>query len=124
MEDTTKPMTTVDLSGDDLFDLADVEQRFPTWLRWMDADYGSAAFLPLLDNGRFDVTLSAAGGLVARQAYEATEVQLRLIRYELAKDPAEARTELATACSSDPEMAALVAAAGLQPIADACTTDD
>ncbi len=81
IEDTTKPMTAIDLSGDDLFDLADVKQRFPTWLPWIDADYGSAAFLPLLDNGRFDVTLSAAGGLVARPADEATETMLKLSRW-------------------------------------------
>lgn len=81
IEDTTKPMTAIDLSGDDLFDLADVKQRFPTWLPWIDADYGSAAFLPLLDNGRFEVTLSAAGGLVARPADDATEAQLKLNRW-------------------------------------------
>ena len=81
IEDTTKPMTAVDLSGDDLFDLADVKERFPTWLPWVDADYGSAAFLPLVDNGRFEVTLSAAGGLVARPADDATESQLKLGRW-------------------------------------------
>lgn len=81
IEDTSKPMTAVDLSSDGLFDLADVKQRFPTWLPWIDADYGSAAFLPLIDNGRFEVTLSAAGGLVARPADEATEAQLKLDRW-------------------------------------------
>ena len=81
IEDTRKPMTAVDLSTDAVLDLADVKQRFPTWLPWIDADYGSAAFLPLIDNGRFEVTLSAAGGLVARAADEATEAQLKLDRW-------------------------------------------
>jgi hypothetical protein len=35
---------------------------------WVDADYGSGAYLPLVDGGRFNVTLAAAGGLVARPA--------------------------------------------------------
>jgi hypothetical protein len=30
-----------------------VKQQFPQWLPWVDADYGSAAYLPLVDGGRF-----------------------------------------------------------------------
>lgn len=67
----------VDLAGDGLFDLASVKRRFPHWLPWIDADYGSAAFLPLVDNGRYTVTLSAAGGLIARPADAATEDAVR-----------------------------------------------
>ncbi|HEY0179674.1 MAG TPA: hypothetical protein VGC30_08585 [Dokdonella sp.] len=47
-------------------DLWTLKRRFPAWLPWIDADYGSAAYLPLVDGGRYEVTLAAAGGLVAR----------------------------------------------------------
>jgi len=53
-------------------DLWTLKRRFPQWLPWIDADYGSAAYLPLVDGGAYVVTLAAAGGLVARPADEAT----------------------------------------------------
>lgn len=57
-------------------DLLDLKQRFPQWMGWVDADYGSAAYLPLLDGARFRVTLAPAGGLVARPADAASEQKL------------------------------------------------
>lgn len=59
-------------------DLWRLKQRFPRWLPWVDADYGSAAYLPLVDGGRYTVTLSAVGGLVARPADAATREKLAL----------------------------------------------
>jgi hypothetical protein len=59
------------------FDLWHLKQRFPRWLPWVDADYGSAAYLPLVDGGRYTVTLAAAGGLVARPADDATAARLQ-----------------------------------------------
>lgn len=57
-------------------DLWTLKQRFPARLSWIDADYGSAAYLPLVDGGRYLVTLAAGGGLVARPADEATAAKL------------------------------------------------
>lgn len=57
-------------------DLLDIKRRFPQWLGWVDADYGSAAYLPLLDGARYQVTVAPAGGLVARAADAATEQKL------------------------------------------------
>ena len=78
IDESGKPTSAVDLSGDNLIDIAEIKHRFPQWLPWVDADYGSAAYLPLLDNGRFEVTLAAGGGLVARPADQATEDLLKL----------------------------------------------
>lgn len=64
--------SVVALDDSVLPDLWTLKQRFPHWLPWIDADYGSAAYLPLVDGGRYVVTLAAAGGLVARPADEAT----------------------------------------------------
>jgi hypothetical protein len=55
------------------FDLLDIKRRFPAWLPWVDADYGSAAYLPLVDGGEYRVSLAPAGGLVARPADARTE---------------------------------------------------
>lgn len=64
--------------GDDYpLDLLDLKRLFPRWTGWIDADYGSAAYLPLVDGGRYRVSLAAAGGLVARPADTATEQKLR-----------------------------------------------
>lgn len=58
------------------FDLLDLKRRFPQWLPWIDADYGSAAYLPLVDGGEYTVSLAPAGGLVARPANPLTEQKL------------------------------------------------
>lgn len=65
------------LREDGAFDLLALKRRFPQWMGWVDADYGSAAFLPLVDGGHYEVTLAAAGGLVARPADAVTERKLR-----------------------------------------------
>ena len=65
------------LNADSAIDLWQLKQRFPRWLPWIDADYGSAAFLPLVDGGRYTVTISPLGGLVARPADAATAEKLK-----------------------------------------------
>jgi len=69
--------SVVGLSSPVPVDLWQMKQRFPEWLPWVDADYGSAAYLPLVDDGHFTVTLAAAGGLVARPADSATADKLK-----------------------------------------------
>ena len=59
------------------FDLLDLKRRFPQWLPWIDADYGSGAYLALVDGGEYTVSLAPAGGLVARPANALTEQKLR-----------------------------------------------
>jgi len=75
--EASAPKSVVVLSNPGRLDLWQMKQRFPTWLPWVDADYGSGAYLPLVDGGRFSVTLAAAGGLVARPADEPTAEKLR-----------------------------------------------
>ena len=78
-QETEAPRTVIPLSSASAFDLWHLKQRFPGWLPWIDADYGSAAYLPLVDDGHFKVTLAAAGGLVARPADSNTAERLRQI---------------------------------------------
>ena len=65
------------LGEEGALDLWRLRHRFPQWLQWVDADYGSAAYMPMLDGARYEVTLAAGGGLVARPADEATKQLLK-----------------------------------------------
>ena len=49
-------------------DLWTLRRQHPDWLPFVDADYGSAAYLPLIDGARYTVLLNARGGLVAQPA--------------------------------------------------------
>lgn len=60
------------LSGDGAIDLWTLKRQHPGWLPFVDADYGSAAYLPLLDGARYEVLLASGGGLVARPADQRT----------------------------------------------------
>lgn len=44
-------------------------RRLQPWLPWIDARYGSAAYLPMVDGGIFDVSLTARG-IIARPVNE------------------------------------------------------
>ncbi len=59
------------------FDVWHLKQRCSRCLPWIDADYGSAAYLPMLDGGSFTVSLAAAGGLVARPTDPETAEKLK-----------------------------------------------
>ena len=71
------PPSVVALNEDSIIDLWRLKRQFPRWLPWIDADYGSAAYLPLVDGGKYTATLSASGGLVARPADATTADQLK-----------------------------------------------
>ena len=73
----TTPPTVVDLTPDSILDLWQLKQEFPRWLPWIDADYGSAAYLPLLDGASYHVSLSPMGGLIARPADATTADKLK-----------------------------------------------
>ncbi|MGA9342132.1 MAG: hypothetical protein WBV61_07335 [Rhodanobacteraceae bacterium] len=78
--ESTAVKRVIDFSSDRPLDALDawrLKQRFPSWIPWIDADYGSAAYLPLIDGGAFKVTLAPAGGLIARPADAATADKLK-----------------------------------------------
>jgi hypothetical protein len=58
-------------------DLWTLRRQFPQALNFVDADYGSAAYLPLLDGASYQVSLSPRGGLIAQPADDATRELLR-----------------------------------------------
>ncbi len=68
--------TVHDLAADAFPDLWTLKKQFPQYLPFVDADYGSAAYLPMLDGARYEVKLAARGGLVARPADSKTQALL------------------------------------------------
>ena len=69
--------SVVDLDGESILDLWQLKRQFPQFLPWIDADYGSAAYLPLVDGANYRVTLSPVGGLIARPADQASADKLK-----------------------------------------------
>jgi hypothetical protein len=65
-----------DLAADAFPDLWTLKRQFPQWLPFVDAEFGSAAYLPMLDGARYEVTLGNDGGLVARPADAKTRALL------------------------------------------------
>ena len=57
-------------------DLFDIKRSHPRWLPFVDARFGSAAYLPMLDGARFEVVFNPRGGLVARPADQQTAQRL------------------------------------------------
>ncbi|MGA9335963.1 MAG: hypothetical protein WBV39_16910 [Rudaea sp.] len=69
--------SVVDLGTDSIVDPWHLKKDYPEWLPWIDADYGSATYLPLVDGGKYTVTISPLGGLIARAADPATDEKLK-----------------------------------------------
>src|SRR5687768_7954033 len=67
-QDAEAQRTVHDLAAGAFPDLWTLKKQFPQYLPFVDADYGSATYLPMLDGARYEVTLGARGGLVARPA--------------------------------------------------------
>lgn len=76
-DENTQVRSAIGLAEPSRFDLINLKQEFPKWLGWVDADYGSAAYLPLVDGGSYRVSLNPLGGLVARPADAQTQQRLR-----------------------------------------------
>lgn len=70
------PPSVAAVGGDGVLDLWQLKRRYPAWLPWVDADFGSGVYMPLIDGARYEVTLAAAGGLIARPADEQTRAKL------------------------------------------------
>jgi len=49
------------------FDLWQFAHKYKNWMRWVDAAYGSAVFLPMTDSAKYSVAISRTG-LIARPA--------------------------------------------------------
>lgn len=71
-QEAEAPRTVISFSEAGAFDLLNLHKQYPQWLPEVDTVYGSGAFLPLVDQGHYSVSLMRTGALVARPD-EATE---------------------------------------------------
>lgn len=64
-EEQIKPRTVYSLSPENEIDYWKLINNYKKWLPWVDAQYGSAAYLPMADNTTYSVSLTQSG-LIAR----------------------------------------------------------
>ena len=75
MQEAEAPRSVIGFDKAGAFDLPALSQQYPRWLPEVDTVYGSGAFLPLVDQGHYSVSLMRTGALVARPD-EATEQRI------------------------------------------------
>lgn len=73
--EASAPRTVVSLADTGSFDLLNLHKQYPRYLPEVDTVYGSGAFLPLVDQGHYSVSLMRTGALVARPD-EATQQRI------------------------------------------------
>lgn len=64
-DELNRPRTVYALSNEQGLDIWTLAQDYQQWLRWIDAYYGSAAYLPLHDGARYIISINQYG-LIAR----------------------------------------------------------
>jgi hypothetical protein len=66
-KERTGPRTVYSLSEDPGLDLWIIAKRYARWMPWVDAVYGSATYMPMVDGAHYSVSVSSSG-LLARPA--------------------------------------------------------
>jgi hypothetical protein len=74
-QEARAPRTVIGFDEAGAYDMLDLKRRYPQWLPGVDAVFGSGAFLPLVDEGHYSVSLMRSGALVARPD-DATEQRI------------------------------------------------
>jgi len=74
-QEMSAPRTVISFDHANGFDILDLHKQYPQWLPEVDTLYGSGAFLPLVDQGHYTVSLMRTGALVARPD-EATQQKI------------------------------------------------
>lgn len=64
-DEKTGIRTVYSLTENQGLDIWSITKKYPSWIPWVDAYYGSATYLPMSDKARFKITLSQTG-LLAR----------------------------------------------------------
>ena len=75
-EERAKRRSAYALDSRDDIDYWKIINRYKKWLPWVDAYYGSATYLPMLDNASYSLSLTQTG-LIARPLDTETEERLK-----------------------------------------------
>jgi hypothetical protein len=76
-QEKTDVRSVYDLSDWPVPDLAALKRVFPDWLPFVDVQYGSAAYMPMMNEGEYLVYVDPRGGLVVRPNSPLTRDGLR-----------------------------------------------
>nr|WP_197425185.1 hypothetical protein [Bordetella sp. N] len=68
----SQPRTVYPLGDTRAPDLATLKRSFPTWLPFVDVQFGSGAYMPMFDGARYRVFLDPRGALFVRPDGQAT----------------------------------------------------
>ncbi len=71
-QETSLPKTAYDLANPSQLDIGAMRRRFPSWLPFVDVQFGSAAYMPMLDAAQFRVFIDPRGALFIRPADDVT----------------------------------------------------
>ncbi len=71
-QERNAPRTVYPLSENPGLDLWMLSTRYPRWLPFVDAVYGSATYMPMADGARFEISITQSG-LIARPMNPAAE---------------------------------------------------
>ncbi len=74
-QEASAPRSVISLGRNGAFDLLNLRRQYPRYLPEVDTIYGSGAFLPLVDQGHYSISLMRTGALVARPD-EATQQRI------------------------------------------------
>lgn len=69
-DERSLPRTVYPLNPPNRLDLWELVHRYPSWLPWFDALYGSAVYLPMADSASYEIKVSQSG-LIARPLNQA-----------------------------------------------------
>lgn len=72
----TSKRTVYSLGNDAGLDIWTLAYRYKKWLPWMDAYYGNAVYLPMVDDGIFSVSINQ-NGLIARPLNRISEEKIQ-----------------------------------------------
>jgi hypothetical protein len=75
-QERTAARTVYSLSEDRGLDLWTIVQKHGRWLPWVDAVYGSATYMPMVDRGSYNVLISTTG-LLTRPANDVAREAVR-----------------------------------------------
>jgi hypothetical protein len=65
-QEMNAPRSVISFGNAGSFDLLNLKRQYPQWLPEVDTVFGSGAYLPLVDEGHYSISLMRTGALVAR----------------------------------------------------------
>lgn len=76
-QEQSAPRTVYAIASDALPDLAKIKHLYPRWMPFVDVEFGSAAYMPLMDGAQYVVFMDPRGALFVRPLDDRTASALK-----------------------------------------------